>query len=220
MWFVQEAAGQHCQALSLDWDTLAKRHMFWAVIRSRMEISRLPEAGETITVETWPMPATRVAYPRSVVAYDKQGNELFRSVSLWVLMDTDTRAMLLPGKNGIPVPGSLRGNELPAPGSIVPKPLTQTSSRTVSFTDLDKNNHMNNTRYLDWIDDLLPSAFHRQHPVREITLCYLSEAREGEPLCVHWELKEDMCLQVDTHRQILPTGEKPERVFSASIRYA
>ena len=166
------------------------------------------------------MPATRVAYPRSVVAYDQQGNELFRCVSLWVLMDTDTRAMLLPGKNGVSVPGSLRGNELPAPGSIMPKPLAQTSSRTVCFTDLDRNNHMNNTRYLDWIDDLLPSAFHQQHPIREITLCYLSEARESEPLSCHWELKEDMCLHVDIHRQILPNAEKPERVFSACIRYA
>ena len=36
LYFIQEAAGGHCQQLALDWDTLAKRHLFWAVIRNRV----------------------------------------------------------------------------------------------------------------------------------------------------------------------------------------
>ena len=82
LYFAQEAAGGHCLNLSVDWDTLAKKHLFWAVIRHRVQVTRLPKLGETITVETWPMPTTRVAYPRSTVAYDADGKELFRSVSL------------------------------------------------------------------------------------------------------------------------------------------
>lgn len=62
-----------------------------------MQITRLPKSGETIRVETWAMPTTRVAYPRSVVAYDEKGQELFRSITLWVLMNMDTRAMIQPG---------------------------------------------------------------------------------------------------------------------------
>ena len=94
---IQEVAGKHCTALSVDYDTLAKRRMFWAVTRHRVQVSRMPRLGETIRVETWPMPTTRVAYPRSVVAYDAAGNECFRAISLWVLMNLDTRSMILPG---------------------------------------------------------------------------------------------------------------------------
>ena len=54
LYFAQEAAGGHCDILRLDWDTMAKRHLFWAVIRHRVQITRLPRLGETITVETWP----------------------------------------------------------------------------------------------------------------------------------------------------------------------
>lgn len=217
LYFAQEVAGKHCVDLSLDWQTLAEKHLFWAVIRHRVRITRLPVAGETITVETWPMPTTRVAYPRSMVAYDENGCELFRSVSLWVLMDTDTRAMILPGKSGIAVSGTTRGTELAAPGSLVPRALGNTLTRQVGYTELDRNGHMNNTRYLDWIDDLLPSVFHAQHTPREITLCYLSEAKEGQQMELSWELSDGPELRVEANRTAGPQGEKRERVFAAQV---
>lgn len=219
LYFAQEIAGQHCLELALDWDTLAKQHLFWAVIRQRFQITRLPTAGETITVQTWPMPTTRVAYPRSTVAYDAQGRELFRAIGLWVLMNTDTRAMILPGKSGVIVPGTLRGAELAAPNSILPRTLQNHVCKTVGYTELDRNGHMNNTRYMDWIDDLLPSAFHREHPVRDFTICYLAEAREGQKLDLTWELTDGPCLQVDGHRQKEDDPEKQERVFSAQVHF-
>ena len=146
---IQEVAGKHCTALSVDYDTLAKRRMFWAVTRHRVQVSRMPRLGETIRVETWPMPTTRVAYPRSVVAYDADGRECFRAISLWVLMDLDTRNMILPGKSGITVTGTVRGTELAIPNGLIPRQLASDTDRSVCFTDLDRNGHMNNTRYLD-----------------------------------------------------------------------
>ena len=219
LYFAQEAAGAHCLELALDWDTLAKRNLFWAVIRNRVQITRLPSYGETITVETWPMPTTRSAFPRSTVGYDSQGNEVFRSISLWVLMDTQTRAMVLPGKSGIDLTGTLRGNELAAPGSLHPLDAHNRVTRKVGYTELDRNGHMNNTRYMDWIDDLLPAAFHAGHPVKELTLCYLSEAREGDEMDIGWVLTDGCCLQVDGRRQQTDVADKQTRVFSAQVLF-
>jgi medium-chain acyl-[acyl-carrier-protein] hydrolase len=158
------------------------------------------------------MPTTRVAYPRSVIAYDAQGNECFRAISLWVLMDLDKRSMILPGKSGISVVGTLRGLELDTPNGLVAKDLRCHQSRTVCFTDLDRNGHMNNTKYLDWISDLLPSQFHENHQPREMTVCYFTESREGQTLQLSWDFPEEGCLLVDAHRQ---QEDKLERVFSA-----
>ena len=214
LYFVQEVAGKHFDRISMDYDALEKLGMFWAIIRQRVQITRLPLRGEKLRVETWPMPTTRVAYPRSVVAYDENGNECFRSISIWVLMDVNTRNMILPGKSGISVVGTLRGMELAAPGSLVPKELHSCRQRTVCFTDLDRNGHMNNTKYMDWIDDLLPAAFHQGHDVKEFTVCYLSETREGQVLDLHWDFLEEGTMQVDAHRK---AEEKDERVFSARL---
>ena len=218
LFLAQEVAGQHCNLLSVDYDTLAAKRMFWAVTRHRVQISRLPVRGETIRIETWPMPTTRVAYPRSVVAYDQQGQECFRAISLWVLMDLDKRSMILPGKSGISVIGTLRGLELDSPNGLMSKELRCHLSRTVCFTDLDRNGHMNNTKYLDWISDLLPSTFHKNHQPREMTVCYLSEAREGQTLDMNWEVKEDT-MQVEATRKSEDESEKHSRVFAAKLLF-
>ena len=219
LFYVQEVAGIHATSLGAGFDALAVKNLFWAILRTYVQISRLPRSGETIRVETWPMPTSRVAYPRSVVAYDAQGSEVFRAISLWCLMDTNTRSMVLPGKSGVMVEGTLRGNELAVPGSLAIKGLEHTRSRTVLFSDLDRNGHMNNTRYLEWISDLLPSAFHKDHTPREFTVCYHSEAMEGEPLDIHYEMKEEGLLQVDAWRENDAASGTHNRIFVAQVQY-
>ena len=217
--YAQEVAGHHSDLLSFTYDSLAARGLFWAIIRNRVQITRLPREHETITIETWPMPTTRTAYPRSTVAYDAQGNELFRSVSLWVLMDRENRSMVLPGKSGVDLEGTLRGTELASPRSLSPRPMAQSRSRTVSFTDLDVNVHMNNTRYLDWIMDLLPSQFHRDHSIKDFTLCYMNEALEGQSLNLNWELDETGALQVEIRREKDEPAGDFDRIFAAKVEF-
>ena len=219
LYFAQEVAGHHAGLLGAGWEALAEKQLFWAILRNRIQVDRLPTAGETITLETWPMPTTRAAYPRATVAYDSQGQVLFRSTAIWVLMNTRTRTMVLPGKSGVEIQGILRDTELSAPGSIAPTALPNRSSRTVGYTLLDRNGHMNNTRYLDWVDDLLPADFHRDHPVRGLTLCYLAEAKEGQTLALDWGLNEDCCLQVEAHREKPGSPESQERVFAAQVYF-
>ena len=216
LWLVQEMAGRHCYELGTDWQTLAQKGMFWAIIRHRVKIHRMPTKNETIRMETWPMPTTRVAYPRNVVAFDDQGNELFRTTSLWVLMDLESRAMILPGKSGVNVPGLLRGDELPSPGSVPPVALDRCQERSVAFTDLDLNGHMNNCRYLDWAADLMPSEFHQSHHLKDITLGYLCEAREGDLLQLHYGQPAENTFRLEILRA---DGEKEQRIFCADMQY-
>ena len=215
LFYAQEVAGKHSALLGADYDALAKKNLFWAVSRHKVQITRLPRLGETITVETWPMPTTKVAYPRALAAYDAQGNELFRSISIWVLMDLESRAMVLPGKSGVEVAGWLAGNELTTPHSIVPKALQNSAQRTVTYSCLDRNGHMNNTRYLDWVADLLPSKFYGAHQPKELVICYNQEALEGQEIHLQWALNGDGELTVDGHR----VRQNEERVFSAQVTF-
>lgn len=219
LYFVQEAAGQHSELLGAGYDKLVQRKLFWAVTRHKVQITRLPRRGETITLETWPMPTTKVAFPRSVVAYDGEGKKLFRAISLWVLMDAENRNMVLPGRSGVEVLGTLLGTELSVPHSLVPRVLAQSAERTVTYSCLDRNGHMNNTRYLDWTSDLLPSAFHSRKEAKEFTICYASEAIEGQVIRLDWELSEEGCLQVDGHRTQTDESGKQTRTFAVQILY-
>ncbi len=216
---MQEAAGEQCAAWHMSWEEMAEKDLFWAITRQTVEITRLPRAYETITIETWPMPATRVAYPRATVAYDAEGKELFRAIALWVLMDLKERSMVLPGKSGIDFPGCTVGGELPSPKSLTPKNLPLATERRVRFGQLDRNGHMNNTKYLEWAMDLLPGSFHRDHPLKSFAVCYLNEAKEGDRVKLCHGLDEAGQLLVDATRPDPDEEGKSHRVFAVRAEF-
>ena len=215
--YVQDIAGLHCTVLGAGKPVAGGRRLAWMISRHRVQVTRLPRARETISLETWPCPATKVAFPRSVVAYDAEGQELFRAMSMWVLVDAESRAMVVPGKSGVDLGGLLTGTELARPGSLMPADMAQTVSRTVSFTDLDTNGHMNNCQYLNWVADLLPSSFHRDHPVKEFVICYLNEAREGQEVKLKWTLNGNLRVEARGEKQLEPGTE--HRIFAADVIY-
>ncbi len=216
--FIQQVSADHSEYLGTGREALAKKDLFWAVVRHRVQINRLPEDAEQITLETWPMPTTRSAYPRSVVARDAQGSELFRSISLWVLMRLSDRSLVLPGKSGVTVDGCLTGSELAVPGSMAMVAAPQCQKRSVRFTDLDGNGHMNNCRYLDWVADVLPARFHKDHTPVDFSIHYLSEAREGETLSLCWQLSDEGVLSLDGCREE-PVSTRHSRVFSVRMQF-
>jgi len=157
LYYGQEVAGRHFDRISMTYDQLAEKGMFWAIIRQRVRIHRLPCSGETIRVETWPMPNSRVAFPRNVVAYDSRGNEIFRILSLWVLMDVQTRAMILPGKSGLMLPGTLRGDELPSPASLPARELCNQEREQLTYgKQLDFKEYSDKGRYRFYVQGVLP----------------------------------------------------------------
>ena len=218
LFFAQDAATSQCDIIGMDWPSMAARGLFWAISRTNVQIRRLPRKGETITVETWPMANTRVAYPRATTMYDEAGNVLLQCVSLWVLMDLEKRTMVLPGRSGLDFVGQDRGGELPLPGGLVPFEADSAQWRTVSYTDLDVNGHLNNARYMDWVNDLMDSEFHRTHEPKEFTVCYLSEAREGQQIQQETVYHaESNTFQAEFRREKEPG--KFERVFAAKVQY-
>ncbi len=216
LFFAQDIATKHAALLCGSWEALQEKHLFWAVSRHKLIIHRAPLLGETLTLKTWPMPTTRAAYPRAVEGYDGAGNLVFSLGSLWVLMDTEKRTMVLPGKSDVEVPGIETDREVALPKSLLPLRDTENTSRQVTYSELDRNLHMNNTRYLEWLADLLPLSFHREHYLSECTLCYLSETLYNQTLRLSFHLEKDT-LCMDGWRQE-STTEK--RVFAAEARFS
>ena len=216
LFYAQDMAGRHCVELGVDYDTMAAKRLFWAVIRHRVQISRMPRQGEKLTLETWPMPTTRVAYPRATVCYDEAGQEVFRIISLWVIMNLDTRAMILPGKSGIDVVGLCKGTELAPPASLAPAVTENRKTRTVRYSDLDQNGHMNNCRCLGWAAQLLEKPLAE---CREFTVCYYSEALKGEELQLTYAPLDGNVIQVDAVRIGQEMSAGHNRVFSVRMQF-
>ena len=203
---MQETAGDHAALLGVGRNLLDPRGLFWAIVRQTVEIRRLPGIGETVVAETWPGPPSRTAYPRYMVGRTPQGEELFRAVALWLLMDVNTRAM---------VPGLLRGGELANPVGIAPRHYDNQELRRVRYSELDCNGHLSNTKYLNWMEDLLPTQWHRDHVLSKVHICYLNEARADQEIALSWVL-EDGAMALEGRRE---TGETANRVFALQALY-
>ena len=63
LYLMQEVAGIHFAKLSMDYDALAQRGLFWAITRNKVQITRLPMRGETLHLETWPCPPPESPIP-------------------------------------------------------------------------------------------------------------------------------------------------------------
>lgn len=63
--------------------------------------------------------------------------------------------------------------------------------RTVRVSDLDKNRHMNNLRYIEMFQDAYDSAFWNEFGATDAQISFLSQSREGETLSVQSRVDAD-----------------------------
>ena len=58
-----------------------------------------------------------------------------------------------------------------------------------------------------------------KHTIKEFVICYLSEATEGQQICLDWQLDADGCLHVNGHRESTSVPDRRERVFAAQVSF-
>lgn len=62
--------------------------------------------------------------------------------------------------------------------------MTERYTRTVRYSDLDKNRHMNNLRYIEMFEDAYDSRFWEEKSPRDMEICFMSQILEGEKISV------------------------------------
>lgn len=180
---LQQAAIHHTEQLGMGREKTLDRGLLWAVTRQQIEIDRLPVYDERVVLTSWPGQTMHVLFPRYSELRTERGERLVRASALWVLLDAGTRAFVFPEEHGISLPGMDRADQLPLPQNPAVCPAQAEVAFTVPYSYLDLNGHMNNIRYLDLAEDLLPDAF-RDLPLRQIRIAHLQEARLGQTIAV------------------------------------
>lgn len=182
---LQSASIRHTEALGVGRDKTLDRGLLWVVARQYAVISRMPEYDERVTLRTWPGEMMRVLFPRYYELIAENGDTLLRASALWSLMDRETRATAFPDEYGLEIEGVETGRELP---SIVKMPALGTTEFVefiVPYSYVDLNGHMNNARYFDLAEDVLP-AKRSGKKLREVCSEYHAEVRLGEGMYVEW----------------------------------
>ena len=190
---MQEAAGAHSALLGCGRDELLQRNIVWVLSRCELRMERYPAYGETITVQTFPMPNRIYFFPRYYVFTDARGELIGKAGTLWLLLDTRTRHMLPPGEIARLIPDN---RDLSVPMNL-PATVGQLQGQefvteyTPVYTDLDVNGHVNNTRYADWLCNQLGIETMTAFEPESIILNYHHEILPDQKLVLHRILRDD-----------------------------
>ena len=206
---LQEASIAHTEQLGMGRDKTLDRGLLWVVTHYAARIARLPEYDEEITLSSWPGNTIHVLFPRFYRLTDAAGAPLVEVSALWALMDGHTRAFAFPEDHGIVIGGVVTGNEIPLPRPPRTPEPEAVREYTPPYSCVDLNGHMNNTRYFDLAEDLMPAEL-RARPLREIAAEFAGELRLGDPA--------RLLLRRDGAEFHL-AGENEKRLFRICLRY-
>lgn len=188
---MQEMAGAHAEELGVGRTKLITQNLVWVLTRLEVRMDRWPSFGETMTIETFPMPNRRWFFPRYFIFRNALGQQIGCAGSMWVLLDVTNRKMsrpdpvigLMPDNSDLIAPMGMPATVSDAPGEPV------VAEHTSVYTDLDMNGHVNNTRYVDWCCNALGIETLRQQEFASFAVNFNQEVLPGQ--VIRTELRRD-----------------------------
>ncbi len=211
----QDAAGANADrtpGMTME-DAVEGTKLLWVITRLKYEVIATPALHAQVRVHTWPLAPTRVGFQREYTIHSLDGELLVKGTSEWVLMDAATRSFVSARdvytgpddfseeKNFEKKVRKLREFAPEDEGHLV----------TPTFTDIDVNGHVNNTKYASYVLDALNPS--EDEVIRTFQIDYRHEVRCGENVRVHL-MREDGAVTA------LGAGEDGTCKFMARIEFA
>ena len=177
----QDIAVLHSDKAGYTLQFFRDNHSGWGLTEWHIVFNERPFEGEKIDVTTWTNRYKRVQAHRSFKGVDKNGNEIFKGLSRWFLLDTEKRKpkRFNPDFFNAYVPSDLPQaieNEdfKQAPLDLYKE--IQTDEHVVTRRDIDANNHTNNVAYIAWALESLPSDIYLNSTIKDLKAEYKREA--------------------------------------------
>ena len=211
--YQQEAGEQHLGPAGLGWRDLSDHGIAFVASRWHTVIHRLPLLEERVTLTTWHRDRKGPRFFRCYEWRDAEGNILIEGGMQFALVSvTDHR--LLRGDEFMalaPLPDAARGVNCADPGRFRLTQEVDNGTHKVRWSDIDRNGHMNNTRYADLMWDVVPEEWQDETPV-DVELHFAGESRQGDMLV--------LCSYVEADNILCVAGDNANgRVFAAKITF-
>lgn len=181
-----DAAGRDANRRGWGYEELTARNQAWVLIRARMQIARQPSWGERIILRTWPKMMEGIIAYRDFQILDEKRDVLLAGSTAWTVLDLDTRRPvrltgLINPAHGLSEIHAIaeKPNRINWPGSLV-----VARELTAEYGHLDMNNHVNNSRYIEWVINTLPVDTLMARQLTEVEVNFISEVKHMDDLQV------------------------------------
>ena len=204
----QEVAGAHANELGIGFEALLKKNLLWVLVKVKFKIEKEIKEHQRVVVKTWPLPAGRVTLQREYLIEDTDGNPLIKGSSEWVTIDSVKRRIVTPS-NIYPLQEYCEERMFEEKFAKVSDFTSENAAYeiTPAFCDLDRNGHVNNIRYADYVLNALEP---QEQKIGEFQIDFHREIKKGN--CVSLFLQQ-------SENRLLAKGisESGEKMFSCAI---
>ena len=171
---------------------LMKENMSWVFYNYHVKIFRNPMYGETLKVKTEPVGFKKFYALRNYEIKDGNGNVIVNANAIFLLINLEKRRMMRIPESQYKlygVDGDMKCEfKVPRIEGITEFKYTDTFK--VRYTDIDANQHVNNTKYVDWAIETLPEEIVDNYSLDEIKVTFEKECKHGEVVNVYTDLRE------------------------------
>lgn len=183
---LEDIGGLHSDTVGYGFNNINETNLTWILLYWKLRIFKRPSSEQVITVKTWARNSTRAYTLRDFEIYDSNQNLIALATSKWALLNAETMtiARIRPeiinkyGPEDIPV-----FKEEPETGKIIePENHSSIFIYKVLRKDIDINNHVHNTFYLDLAYETLPDDVYSNISFNNVEIMYKKEIKLGETI--------------------------------------
>jgi medium-chain acyl-[acyl-carrier-protein] hydrolase len=210
---LQEMAWRHSVVAKVSVHDLSAQHnISWVLSRLKIWIDRLPNYDETVTVKTYVQEIDKYFYHRDFKVFDQEGNEIIRANSVWGLMDIIRRRITsVPDWMRAITPTDTNEKYVEkVSGKILGITNVETERRfDIRWHDIDSNQHVNNTKYVEWLLESIPTDTLNNGTLRSIDMIFKNESIFGDKITTQSQAIEHGFIHkiLNQNGQELVTGE-------------
>ena len=213
MQLMQETSLKHVIKLKASiWDM---KDASWVLLSKEINIIKLPNLGDKITIRTYPAGVKRIYAYRDFWIYDEDGKVIVTASTTWTLLNLGTRKLqpIPETVKDLPIPDGFEPLQNPPMKLKLKEELKMLDHQKIGYYHLDWNNHVNNVHYLKFmlesIADHLP-----KYEVQTINIVFKGEALYKDRVEVHGQFDQS---SNESHHKISSSAGK--EITSALINW-
>ena len=183
--YFQEVSSLHSEVLGVGKSETIDQDLHWIITRFHVDIIKLPRYGDKIKIKTYPGDNNKIFFYRHYIITDMNDNVMVRANSIWLIIDALTHQLKKDPFKGYSLPIHHEEGELDNPPKINGEVTKYLYTRKIKYSDIDLNSHLNNTRYIELIQDSFDLDFYRDHKIKSIKINYNQEFKAEDEVEVY-----------------------------------
>lgn len=177
---MQEVAGQHLESEGYSYEVMRSKGFVFLLVKEAVSINRLPHCRDEVKLATWFEKTKGAEFLRAMQITDEKGL-LIEAQTYWIIADPETHKILRPTALPFEMPCLGTDSVKTKARKIKVENGVDAGVREVRYSDIDCNNHMNNSVYADIVCDYFPNGL-GDKSLSQFQINFEGEATLGEKI--------------------------------------